>query len=47
MVGVISGRSSRLVRDYHTIEVRGTFPDHSPYKVPVIKTVTASARIGA
>jgi hypothetical protein len=47
VAGVISGGSSRLVRDYHTIEVRGVFPDHSPYKDPVIKTVTASVRIGA
>ncbi len=47
VAGVISGGSSRLVRDYHTIEVRGTFPDHSPYKDPVIKRVTASVRMGA
>jgi hypothetical protein len=46
MEGVISGGSSRLVRDYHTVEVWGEFPDHSPYKDTITRRVTASARIG-
>jgi len=32
VMGVIRGGSSRLVRDYRTVEVRGEFPDHSLYK---------------
>jgi hypothetical protein len=47
VAGVISGGSSRLVRDWHTIEVRGAFPDHSLYKDPVMRRVTVSVRIGA
>jgi hypothetical protein len=46
VAGVIRGGSSRLVRDYHTVEVRGEFPDHSLYKDTVTRRVTASARIG-
>jgi len=44
--GVIRGGSSRLVRDYHTIEVRGAFPDHSLYRDRVRRRVTASVRMG-
>jgi hypothetical protein len=45
--GVIRGGSSRLVRDWHTVEVRGAFPDHSLYKDQVMRKVMVSARIGA
>jgi hypothetical protein len=44
--GRISGPSSRLVRDWHTIEVRGAFPDHSLYKDRVRRRVTAAVRMG-
>jgi hypothetical protein len=37
--GVIRGGSSRLVRDYHTIEVRGAFPDHSLYRDTLVREV--------
>jgi len=46
VAGVIRGASSRLVRDYHTVEVRGEFPDHSLYKDTVTRRITASVRIG-
>jgi len=46
VAGVIRGGSSRLVRAYHTVEVRGEFPDHSLYKDTITTRVTASARIG-
>ena len=46
VAGVIRGGSSRLVRDWHTVEVRGAFPDHSLYKDPVMRRVTVSVRIG-
>jgi hypothetical protein len=45
--GVISGPSSRLVRDWHTIEVRGALPDHSLYRDPVRRKVGAELRIGS
>ena len=45
VAGVISGGSSRLLRDWHTIEVRGAFPDHSLYKDQVMTKATVSARI--
>jgi len=47
VAGVISGGSSRLVRDWHTVEVRGAFPDHSLYKDQVMRKVMVSTRIGA
>ena len=46
VAGVIRGGSSRLVRDWRTVEVRGAFPDHSLYKDTVTRRVTASVRIG-
>jgi hypothetical protein len=45
VTGVISGPDSRLVRDWHTIEVRGAFPNHRLYKDAVMKRVTAAKRI--
>jgi hypothetical protein len=39
VTGVISGPDSRLVRDWHAIEVRGAFPDHRLYKDEVMKRV--------
>ena len=42
VTGQIEGPSCRLVRDYRTIEVWGVFPDHSPFKQAIVRTVEAS-----
>jgi hypothetical protein len=47
VAGVISGGTSRLVRDWHTVEVRAAFPDHSLYRDTVMRKATLSIRLGA
>jgi hypothetical protein len=42
VTGRIEGPSCRFVRDYKTIEVWGVFPDHSPFKQTIVRTVGAS-----
>jgi len=46
VVGWVRGPGSRLVRDWHTIEVRGAFPDHSLYKDPVMRRAGAEITMG-
>jgi hypothetical protein len=41
VTGQIEGPSSRLVRDWRTIEVWGKFPDHSPFKQAVMRRVSS------
>lgn len=43
--GKIEGPSSRLVRDWQTIEVRGIFPDQSPYRQTVMRQAGAALRL--
>ncbi len=42
VAGQVEGPSSRLVRDWRTIEVRGAFPDHRPFKQTIMRRVEAS-----
>jgi hypothetical protein len=42
VTGRIEGPSSRLVRDWQTIEVRGVFPDHSSFRQTVMKHAGAT-----
>jgi hypothetical protein len=46
ITGQIDGPRSRLVRDWRTIEVRGIFPDHSPFKQAIMKRVSKTIPVG-